>query len=158
MGVLGAYELRNEAEDALRTWRGITDAHPGSADAYAALSRILQEHDMFDQALEAGRKAVEFSGNDPSRWRDLANMCVTRKRFDEAIAAWEKVAEHGAQAAREEAWEQIISIHQSRGRLNKLVQSYLEKATAGIITQIGTNGGTFSKDRGNGRLAERNVS
>ncbi len=103
--------------------------HARSVEASSAAGRLLRDWGETDEALAALRRAAELAPADGARWKDFAQAALDAERFDEAIAGWEEAARFApSDRSREEAWDQVITILQSRDKLEDQLAAWREIA------------------------------
>ena len=126
---LGRFEMRRgRTDDAVKAWEGITRSSPNRAEAHAVLAAVFREAGMSERSASSYRRAAALAPDDATRWRELAAICLETGRPDEASAAWEKTAALSTSPEkRDEAWEQVISIEQSRDRLGELMRTWRDR-------------------------------
>ncbi len=118
-------------DDARRAYEAAITGSPESAFLYRDLGLVELEAGLGDAALPHLTKAVALDPDDVEAWRGLAGLHEQQGRFDEAVAALERVAtlEPGEAAAA------ALTRLRERAALARLPVEYQAIATAGQVTR-----------------------
>ncbi|WP_345682688.1 DUF1583 domain-containing protein [Novipirellula caenicola] len=95
----GKLVLRNKEQpeeqrrkEAARIWNQILQTRPDDALTVSQVADLYRQNNMFDQAEQLYRKAVELAPADPQYREYLGEFLHVQKRPDEAIVVWSGIA------------------------------------------------------------------
>ncbi|MFM6396292.1 tetratricopeptide repeat protein, partial [Planktothrix sp.] len=80
----------HEWEDAIATYQILVERQP-NAQSYQGLGDALQGKEVFDQAIQAYRKAIEFNPENPHIYNNLGDALAKLGQIEEA-SAWYRCA------------------------------------------------------------------
>lgn len=83
-----AYWAAGKVDDALATWRRL--ARAGTPAAYAALAKLLAEHELVQEALAAYSRAIDLDEGNPELWRARGGVYEADARWSSALTDTER--------------------------------------------------------------------
>ena len=85
------YFQRNDKARAVAVWKRILRRR--TARNYAKLGQVYADHDMLDEAAAMYAKAIKMQPKKPERYKGRALVHERKRRWDLAIADWQRVLE-----------------------------------------------------------------
>ncbi|MBM4082016.1 MAG: tetratricopeptide repeat protein, partial [Planctomycetes bacterium] len=96
----------------------------------ARVAQVLEDRQLTADAIPVVQKAVRLDEANPENRRNLAKLLVGEKRYDEALAEFERLRASGVEVYAEEAEERILDIYAAQGVLRAKIEELAEKCKA----------------------------
>ena len=84
------HQMAGRMEEAVKAYRGVTEAEPGRADAWEALANLLYRRSDFSGAEAAFAKLVALKPDHVEAWTRVGSLNLKLGRRDAALKAWEE--------------------------------------------------------------------
>ena len=108
-------------EEALSSWRRVSDVVEDPAEAAVILARVYADHRMVDDAITTLRDAGAESTNDPRLVQALAQILEDARRYTAALREWSRLTQLGDSEAAIEGRQHIIAIYAEQGVLGERI-------------------------------------
>ena len=99
-----------------------SETYPDDADAYSNLGKTYRNKGMFDQAIDAFKKAIEFDPSLAAAHFNLGNAYDDKGMYDQAVAAYKKAIELDLDFAG--AYFNLGITHSNKGMYDLAVAAY----------------------------------
>ncbi len=86
------YRCRREDAEALERLRRARDLDPRDVDIHGLLAVVAKRRHEWDEAIASAREITRLEGNKPACWYDLAVTYEVVRRYDDALAAFDRAA------------------------------------------------------------------
>ena len=87
------YEETGQTRRAQHLWQRYLADHPGDADVYTSLARVLRKRGRDDQALATYRKALDLTSASASIYNDMGEVLLEKLNIDEASTLFRQAVE-----------------------------------------------------------------
>ncbi len=123
---LGEYYYQaGDTTKAVETWERILKSDLPKAQAHARLGEIFIQHNMIDKGVTHLERAAKLDPKDIDITRSLANAYENARRWNDAVATWERLMDDAPQPTTvAEARGRIIGIYDRSSRLRQKIREF----------------------------------